>query len=143
MVYKYYIYICSEKLNESVFDELIRQITINLPERGIMAVRIKNEAKMTIDTYQTLYEGSLAFGMRKSIESKQEIINLKNEIEKYKKINNELKNNLESKQNEKLNFEKYYSDVKAVQNKKFNEEIDFLKHQINELELHLKSHQDN
>ena len=57
-----------EHLNSQAFDELIRQMTINLPERGLLAVRVRDEAKMTIDTYQTLYHSSLAFGMRKCVE---------------------------------------------------------------------------
>ena len=61
--------ICSirEHLNAQAFDELIRQITIELPERGLLAVRVRDEAKMTIDTYQTLYHSSVAFGMRKCV----------------------------------------------------------------------------
>lgn len=57
-----------EQLNSQAFDELIRQMTINLPERGLLSVRIRDEAKMTIDTYQTLYQSSLAFGMRKCVQ---------------------------------------------------------------------------
>lgn len=57
-----------EQLNSQAFDELIRQMTINLPERGLLAVRVRDEAKMTIDTYQTLYHTSLGFGMRKCVQ---------------------------------------------------------------------------
>jgi len=51
------------------FDELIRQITINCAERGFLLARVKDEIKMTIQSYQTLFESSIAFGMRKCLQS--------------------------------------------------------------------------
>ena len=53
-----------ERLYDETFYELIRQITINCLERGILLMRIKTEADMTINTYLTLYESSIAYGMR-------------------------------------------------------------------------------
>ena len=37
-------------------DELIRQVTINCAERGILLLRVRDEIRMTIAAYQTLYE---------------------------------------------------------------------------------------
>ena len=56
-----------EELYAQCFDELIRQITINCAERGFLLVRVRDEIKMTIQAYQTLYESSIAFGMRKAL----------------------------------------------------------------------------
>lgn len=52
-------------------DELIRQVTINCAERGVLLLQVRNEIRMTIDAYQTLYESSVAFGMRKALQAKQ------------------------------------------------------------------------
>ena len=41
-----------EKLYVECFDELIRQVTINCLERGILLMRIKKELIMTVETYQ-------------------------------------------------------------------------------------------
>ena len=49
------------------FDEIIRQVTINCAERGFLLVRVRDEIKMTIQAYQTLYESSIAYGMRKAL----------------------------------------------------------------------------
>jgi dynein light intermediate chain len=46
---------------------LIRQITINCEERGLLLLRVRDEAKMTIAAYETLYESSIAFGIRKAL----------------------------------------------------------------------------
>ena len=52
-------------------DELIRQVTINCSERGLLLLRVRDEIRMTIAAYQTLYESSVAFGMRKALQAEQ------------------------------------------------------------------------
>jgi dynein light intermediate chain len=56
-----------EELYNECFDELIRQVTINCLERGILLMRIKKEIEMTINSYQTLYESAIAYGIRTSL----------------------------------------------------------------------------
>lgn len=46
-------------------------MTINCAERGLLLLRVRDEIKMTIVAYQTLYESSIAFGMRKALQSEQ------------------------------------------------------------------------
>jgi dynein light intermediate chain len=60
-----------EELYAQCFDELIRQVTINCGERGILLLRVRDEIRMTISAYQTLYESSIAFGMRKALMAEQ------------------------------------------------------------------------
>lgn len=52
-------------------DELIRQVTINCAERGLLLLRVRDEIRITIAAYQTLYESSVAFGMRKALAAEQ------------------------------------------------------------------------
>ena len=52
-------------------DELIRQVTISCQERGLLLLRIRDEIRMSIAAYQTLYESSVAFGMRKALQAEQ------------------------------------------------------------------------
>lgn len=61
-----------EELYSQAFDELIRQVTINCAERGFLLVRVRDEIKMTIQAYQTLYESSIAYGMRKALQDEQQ-----------------------------------------------------------------------
>ena len=37
-------------------DELIRQVTIESPERGLLLLRVRDEIRMTLDAYKTLYD---------------------------------------------------------------------------------------
>jgi dynein light intermediate chain len=60
-----------EELYAQCFDELIRQITINCNDRGFLLVRVRDEIKMTIQAYQTLYESAISSGMRKALQSDQ------------------------------------------------------------------------
>jgi len=46
-------------------------VTINCAERGLLLLRVRDEIRMTIAAYQTLYESSVAFGMRKALESEK------------------------------------------------------------------------
>jgi hypothetical protein len=58
-----------EELHNQCFDEIIRQVTIDCPERGLLLMRVRDELKMTISDYETLYESSVTFGMRKQLQS--------------------------------------------------------------------------
>ncbi len=42
-------------------------MTINCPERGLLLMRVKDEHKMTLAAYQTLYKSSVEFGMKKQL----------------------------------------------------------------------------
>jgi len=46
---------------------MIRQVTINCAERGLLLLRIRDEIQMTILAYQILYQSSIAFGIRKAL----------------------------------------------------------------------------
>ncbi|RYG43442.1 hypothetical protein EON68_00405 [archaeon] len=50
-------------------DELIRQVTINAPERGLLLLRVRDEIRMTLDAYKTLYNSSVTFGIRKQMQA--------------------------------------------------------------------------
>lgn len=60
-----------EELYAQCFDELIRQTTVSCAERGLLLLRVRDELRMSIAAYQTLYESSVAFGMRKALSTEQ------------------------------------------------------------------------
>jgi dynein light intermediate chain, axonemal len=49
----------------------LQQVTINCAERGLLLLRVRDEIHMTVAAYQTLYESSIAFGMRKALIAEQ------------------------------------------------------------------------
>lgn len=81
-----------EELYSQCFDELIRQITINCAERGFLLVRVRDEIKMTIQAYQSLYESSIAYGMRKALMSEQKKNEMQTNITQLRQACDELEN---------------------------------------------------
>ncbi|XP_028837165.1 axonemal dynein light intermediate polypeptide 1 isoform X2 [Denticeps clupeoides] len=115
------------ELYTQCFDELIRQVTINCAERGLLLLRVRDEIRMTLAAYQTLYESSLAFGMRKALQAEQG----KSDTEKQIADLEEQKRDLERQVNEQKAkceaIEKREAERRHVEEKKHMEEIQFLK----------------
>lgn len=61
-------------------DELIRQVTINCAERGHLLLRVRDEIQMTIAAYQTFYESSVVFGMRKALQAEQDKVDMEKKV---------------------------------------------------------------
>lgn len=51
-----------EELHNQLFDEVIRQVTINSPERGMLLFKVRDQIKMTLGSYKILHQGSIVFG---------------------------------------------------------------------------------
>lgn len=52
-------------------DEIIREVTINCSERGLLLLRIRDEIAMSMEAYETLYCSSVAFGLRKALQAQE------------------------------------------------------------------------
>merc|ERR1712136_432015 len=129
-----------EELYSQCFDELIREETINCQERGLLLLRVRNEIRMSIAAYQTLYRSSVTFGTRKQLQSEQgkaeaEAIIAEQEEQKRQREARvvELKSKCEA-------IERREAEKRAIDEQKRKEEIDFLKYQQQHLEAFLKSH---
>ena len=94
-----------EELHSQCFDEIIRQVTIDCPERGLVLTRVRDELKMTIAAYQTLYQSSVAFGIRKQLQSEQGKSDLENKVADLE--------NRKSKLEDKVEY--YYLENRANQ----------------------------
>jgi dynein light intermediate chain len=101
-----------EELYSQCFDELIRQITINCAERGFLLVRVRDEIKMTIQAYQSLYESSIAYGMRKALMSEQKKNEMQTNITQLRQACDELENEVTRQDQEIIDvFKKEQEDV--------------------------------
>merc|ERR1712028_212260 len=105
-----------EELYAQCFDELIRQITINCAERGLLLLRVRDELRMTVAAYQGLYESSVAYGMRKALRSEQLKADLTRRVEELKQFCEENTANFKESQ---AGLEKKNSE-ELQQLKKFN-----------------------
>jgi dynein light intermediate chain len=71
-------------------DELIRQITINCLDRGILLNRIKRETEMTINSFQNLTDSAIAYGVRTYLNVRYRIKQNEEEKDKMKEKINQL-----------------------------------------------------
>jgi dynein light intermediate chain, axonemal len=69
-----------EELFAQAFDEIIREVTINSAERGLLLMRVRDEHVMTLAAYQTLYQSSTSYGMRKLLEAEEGMAELGEEL---------------------------------------------------------------
>jgi len=85
-----------EELYSQCFDELIRQITINCAERGLLLLRVRDEARMTIASYETLYESSIAYGIRKALMAEQKRTEIDSKIKQLETNKRDLQQQIDN-----------------------------------------------
>lgn len=113
-----------EELYAQCFDELIRQITIICSHRGLLLVRVRDEMRMTIQAYQTLYESSLAFGMRFALKGEQNRAKWNRQIEDLTEDIDELEAEVANLEASIEAIEEEDSRVRALEQKTHAEDLD-------------------
>ena len=133
--------ICSvrEELYSQCFDEIIRQVTIECPERGLLLLKVRDEIKNTISSYRTLYESAILFGIRKQLQAEVGKEKLKKEIDELERKKVELINKKIELDNKIKAFEKQNEERTLIENAKREEESLFLRQQNENLDKYLKS----
>lgn len=116
-----------EELYSQCFDELIRQITINCAERGFLLVRVRDEIKMTIQAYQTLYESSIAYGMRKALMAEQKKNEMQTNITQLRQACEELESEVVRLEEEIVNIVQKDEDDNKREQKAHEDQVDYLK----------------
>ncbi|KAI2655087.1 Axonemal dynein light intermediate polypeptide 1 [Labeo rohita] len=102
------------ELYSQCFDELIRQVTINCAERGLLLLQVRDEIRMTIAAYQTLYESSL-----------------ESEKRDLERLLNEQKAKCEA-------IKRQEAEQREIEEKKHGEEVQFLKRTNQQLKAQLE-----
>merc|ERR1712028_142621 len=116
-----------EELYAQCFDELIRQVTINCAERGLLLLRVRDEIRMTIAAYLTLYESSVAFGMRKALQAEQGKSDMQLKIKTLESDKRDLERQVAELKAKCDTIEKKEAERRAIDEKKHLEEVQFLK----------------
>lgn len=128
-----------EELYSQCFDELIRQVTLNSQERGLLLLRVRDEVRMTIAAYQTLYQASITFGMRKALQAEQGTTQLQQRIEELEREKARLTSVLNDQKGLAEAIEKRIAEQRTTEEKAMNEQKEFLKYQAQHLESFLKT----
>ena len=128
-----------EELYAQTFDEIIRQVTINCAERGLLLLRVREEIRMTISAYQTLYESSIAFGMRKALMAEERKNRLEEKIKQLTLENEDLQKQVQGLVQKCAMTEKEDADKREMAAQKHNEQVEFLKKANKQLKESLES----
>jgi dynein light intermediate chain len=128
-----------EELYAQCFDELIRQVTINCAERGLLLLRVRDEIRMTIAAYQTLYESSIAFGMRKALMAEQKKAEMEAKIKQLEAEKRDLERQVQELRSKCEAIEKREAERRALDESKHQEEVEFLKSTNEQLKNNLES----
>jgi len=116
-------------------DELIRQVTINCAERGLLLLRVRDEIRMTLAAYQALYESSTAYGMRKALMAESGKAELEFKITEVVEKKEQLERETQELRIKIDQLERKYNDQKEAEEKKHAEEIQFLKRANQQLKV--------
>ncbi|KAK2518553.1 Dnali1 [Columba guinea] len=127
------------ELYAQCFDELIRETTINCAERGLLLLRVRDEIRMTIDAHQTLYESSVAFGMRKALHAEKGKADLEKTIAELQEEKRELQRQVNEQKAKCEAIEKRESERRLIEEKKHAEEVQLLKQINQQLKAQLES----
>ncbi|ORC88677.1 dynein arm light chain [Trypanosoma theileri] len=128
-----------EELYRQVFEELIRQVTVNCAERGLLLLRVRDELRMTLDAYRSLYESSAAFGMRKALQAEQSKIEMEAKIRALEREKEELKQQVEELESRCETIQEQEEERRLEEEKKHNEEVAFFRRTYQTLTANLQT----
>lgn len=127
-----------EELYAQCFDELIRHVTLDGPERGLLLMRTRDEIRMTIDAYKTLFTSSVTFGIKKQLRAEQGIPELEAAVAELETDKAALELEVFEIRSKLDIIEKREAERKNADDKRRKEELDFLKYQGQHLDSFLK-----
>lgn len=127
-----------EELYGQCFDELIRQVTLDGPERGLLLLRTRDEIRMTVDAYKTLFSNSVTFGIKKQLRAEQGIPELEEQVKDYEQQKQQLELEVHELRSKLDIIEKRETERRNTDEKRRKEELDFLKYQGQHLDSFLK-----
>lgn len=141
----------------NLLDEIIRQVTINCTERGLLLLRVRDEINMRDEAYETLYCSSVAFGwvsqcttlnklwkfqlifsMRKALqaqEGKEQLHERITQLEEEKALIEATISDMKVKADQ---AERRNAELRESEEKKHAEEIAFLKKTNSQLKAQLE-----
>ena len=126
-----------EELYGQTFDEIIRQVTVNCAERGLLLLRVRDEMRMTISAYQTLYESACAFGMRKALQAEQGKNELVARIKSLESDNNSLEKTVSELKSQIEQIKEKGKEQREAIEKKNKEDIQYYDTHVKQLKQQL------
>merc|ERR1712203_1121512 len=96
-------------------------------ERGLLLLRVRDEIRMTICAYQSLYESSIAFGMRKALQAEQRRNQHNKKMKDLMVANRKLRDEVEDLDTKIAQIERHEAERREQEERKHKEEVEMLK----------------
>ena len=121
-----------------LFDELLRQVTIDCPERGLLLLRIRDQVRLTLDAARALYDSSVQYASRKSHEATKSVPEMTARIKELTSVNTVLRKEVDRLNAKVRAMELAEEERKRAQDEKYREETAFMDATILRLKNHIK-----
>ena len=115
------------------------QVTINCAERGLLLLRVRDEMRMTTAAYQTLYESSVAFGMRKALLTEQGKGEMATRIDSLEALERDLARQVAEWRLKAEAIEKREGERREAEAKKHKDEVAYLESYARQLKGQLEA----
>ncbi|CAL8074576.1 unnamed protein product [Orchesella dallaii] len=129
------------ELADQTFDELIRQITLSQPERGLLLLRVRDELRMTLSAYQDLFVSSRDYDPYKNV--LKESFAQREDMEARLGRQAEIVEGLQKERDAMTKIldceDQKFKEKREAASKKHSEEFHFLKRVNNVLKVHKMS----
>ena len=89
-------------------------------------VRVRDEIRMTVQAYQTLYESSIAYGMRKALMAEQKKNEMTSRIKELEDSCEELISETKKLTSEQEDVIRRFSEEMARESKAHQDQVDYL-----------------
>ena len=100
---------------------------MNCAERGLLLLRVRDEIRMTLAAYRTLYESSVAFGMRKALHAEQNKVDMQATIRNLEREKEELERQVAELNTKCEAIERREAERRAADERKHAEEVAFFR----------------
>ena len=125
-------------LRKTTDNEVKELVTLSEPERGLLLLRMRDEIKMTISAYQTLYQSSVTFAMRKQLQAEHGKADLEKRIADLEAKRTKTDNRYVELKAKSDAIDQRIAERNEVETKKRKDELNFLNYQKDHLEGFLK-----
>eukprot|EP00658_Telonema_sp_P-2_P049127 TRINITY_DN37355_c0_g1_i1.p1 TRINITY_DN37355_c0_g1~~TRINITY_DN37355_c0_g1_i1.p1 ORF type:complete len:179 (+),score=28.48 TRINITY_DN37355_c0_g1_i1:331-867(+) len=131
--------VCS--LREAVYDkamqELIRQVTVLCPERGLLLAELTEEIKESTGTYDLLFDSACQYAVRKAIERDLYRTMLR-ELDDLRVQSRTIENRVQELRAKREGLEKRFAEQRETERKQHEDEVAFLKRGNAQLSAEIK-----
>jgi len=128
-----------ELLYSQSFDELLRQVALESPERGLMLLRVRDQLRMSIACYQTLFHNSTTFGTRRAVLAEKSLAPYEKKVKELSQKKEKLQSQVYDLKDKLKVVEEYETEESENQRRQQQVEKSFLEEQIAQLRSFLRT----